>query len=99
MSRPTDLIQHSYRPPDEFEAPQPGVFKASTIFFPNTAAMAQRQWIDKTGYTYGLHGTPTTFTLEERLATLEGGRHCLLVPSGLAAIAHVGLALLRQGEK
>jgi cystathionine beta-lyase len=99
MSRPTDLIQHSYRPPDEFEAPQPGVFKASTIFFPNTAAMAQRQWIDKTGYTYGLHGTPTTFTLEERLATLEGGRHCLLVPSGLAAIAHVGLALLRQGDE
>jgi cystathionine beta-lyase len=46
-----------------------------------------------------LHGTPTTFTLEERLATLEGGSHCILVPSGLAAIAHVDLALLKSGDE
>jgi cystathionine beta-lyase len=40
-------------------------------------------------YTYGLHGTPTTFTLEARLAEIEGGKYCLLAPSGLAAIAMV----------
>jgi cystathionine beta-lyase len=61
--------------------------------------MRQREWKDKTGYTYGLHGTPTTYLLEERLATLEGGRQCLLVPSGLAAIATTSLALLRQGDE
>jgi cystathionine beta-lyase len=46
-----------------------------------------------------LHGTPTTFTLEERLATLEGGTHCILTPSGLAAIAHVDFALLKTGDE
>ena len=99
MSRSTDLIHHAYQPPAEFEAPQVGVFKASTVIFPNVAAMRSREWMDKSAYTYGLHGTPTTFTLEERLATLEGGTHCILVPSGLAAIAHVDLALLKSGDE
>ncbi len=61
--------------------------------------MRSRRWLDKSGYTYGLHGTPTSFTLEERLCALEGGQQCLLVPSGLAAISTVSLALLSQGDE
>ncbi len=99
MTRSTDLIHHAYLPPSEFEAPQVGVFKASTVIFPNVAAMRTREWMDKSAYTYGLHGTPTTFTLEERLSTLEGGTHCILTPSGLAAIAHVDFALLKTGDE
>jgi len=95
----TELIHHPYTPPKGFAAPQPGVFKASTVIFPSVAAMRQREWKDKTGYTYGLHGTPTTYVLEERLCTLEGGRQCLLLPSGLAAIANVALALLKTGDE
>lgn len=95
----TTLIHHPYAPPDGFEAPQPGVFKASTVIFPDTAAMRSRNWKNKTGYTYGLHGTPTTFLLEERLNALEGGAQCLLVPSGLAAIGNVSLALLKTGDE
>jgi cysteine-S-conjugate beta-lyase len=95
----TQLIHHPYVPPDGFAAPQIGVHKASTVIFPNAAALRSRQWKDKTGYTYGLHGTPTTFVLEERLATLEGGTQCLLVPSGLAAVAIVALALLKTGDE
>ena len=53
----------------------------------------------RAAYTYGLHGTPTSFTLEERVATLEGGRYTLLVPSGLAAIALVNLSLLQAGDE
>jgi len=95
----TQLIHHPYRAPAGFEAVQPGVHKASTVIFENTAALHKRQWKDKSGYTYGLHGTPTTFTLEERLATLEGGRQTLLTPSGLAAITLVDMALLRTGDE
>ena len=95
----TELIHHPYQPPAGFEAIPVGVYKASTVIFPNTAALRARNWKDKTGYTYGLHGTPTTFTLEERIATLEGGRHALLAPSGLAAITLVNLAMLRQGDE
>lgn len=95
----TGLIHHPYVPPEGFEAPLPGVYKASTVFFPNVAAMRSREWKDKTAYTYGLHGTPTSYLLEERIATLEGGAQCLLVPSGLAAIATVALSLLQSGDE
>ncbi len=95
----TALIHHPYLPPEGFAAPQPGVFKASTVIFPDVAAMRDFDWKDKSAYTYGLHGTPTTYMLEERLCTLEGGLQCLLVPSGLAAIANVALSLLSSGDE
>lgn len=95
----TTLIHHPYSPPSGFAAPQPGIYKASTVIFANVAAMRSRDWREKAGYTYGLHGTPTTFTLEERIATLEGGTRTLLAPSGLAAIGLVDFALLRAGDE
>jgi cystathionine beta-lyase len=95
----TALIHHAYRPPQPFDAPQVGVHKASTVIFPNVAAVRNRDWRHKTGYTYGLHGTPTTFTLEERIATLEGGLQTVLVPSGLAAVSLVDQALLSAGDE
>ena len=95
----TGLIHHAYQPPAGFDAPQPAVHKASTIVFANTAAMRARDWKNRCGYTYGLHGTPTTFMLEARIATLEGGLQTLLVPSGLAAIALTDMALLAAGDE
>lgn len=100
MTQPiTTLIHHPYIPPEGFDAPQPGVFKASTVFFPTVAAMRSREWKDKSAYTYGLHGTPTTYALEERLCTLEGGLQCVLAPSGLAAVALVDQSLLKTGDE
>jgi len=98
-SLPTSLIHHPYVPPAGFDAPQPGVHKASTVIFKDTAAMRARTWKEKVGYTYGLHGTPTTFMLEERIATLEGGAQTLLLPSGLAAITLVDASLLKAGDE
>jgi len=95
----TELIHHAYQPPAGFAAPQPPVHKASTVIFPNVAALRSRDWRHKTGYTYGLHGTPTTFVLEERIATLEGGLQTVLAPSGLAAIMLVDFALLAAGDE
>jgi cystathionine beta-lyase len=97
--RTTELIHHPYQAPVGFESPVVPVVKGSTIFFPNTAAMRARTWLDRSSYTYGLHGTPTTFTLEERIATLEGGTHTMLVSSGLAAISQVDIALLKSGDQ
>ncbi len=95
----TQLIHHPYQPPAGFEAVSVPVHRASTVIFPNVAALRQRDWKHKTGYTYGLAGTPTTFTLEARIATLEGGHYCSLVPSGLAAVALVNMAFLRAGDE
>jgi cystathionine beta-lyase len=95
----TQLIHHPYRPPEGFDAVAPGVHKASTVIFPTVHALRTQEWIDKSGYTYGLHGTPTTFTLEERIATIEGGKFCVLAPSGLSAVSLVDMAFLRQGDE
>jgi cystathionine beta-lyase len=97
--RTTELIHHPYTPPAGFDAVPVGVHRASTVLFDNVAALRARDWRSKHGYTYGLHGTPTTFTLEERIATLDGGTHCVLAPSGLAAITMANLALLQQGDE
>ena len=97
--RSTELIHHAYRAPAGFDAPTLPVHKASTVLFPNVAALRARTWLDRSAYTYGLHGTPTSFALEERLATLEGGTHAMLVSSGLAAITLVDIALLCSGDQ
>ncbi len=94
----TRLIHSDYRAPAGFDAFPQAIHHASTVLFSNVAALRSRNWQDKTGYTYGLHGTPTTFTLEARLAAIEQGTYCLLAPSGLAAIAMVDLALLKTGD-
>ncbi len=95
----TALIHHPYTPPAGFASPAVPVHKGSTVFFDSVAAMRSRTWLDRSAYTYGLHGTPTSFTLEERIATLEGGSHTMLVSSGLAAVTMVDMALLKSGDQ
>ncbi len=95
----TKLIHHPYTPPEGFASPAVPVAKGSTVFFNSVAELRSRTWLDRSGYTYGLHGTPTTFTLEERVAALEGGRYCMLVSSGLAAVSLVNMALLKAGDQ
>jgi len=94
----TAVIHSDYQAPAGFDAFPVGIHHASTVLFKNVAAMRARDWQEKNAYTYGLHGTPTSFTLEARLAEIEDGRHCLLAPSGLAAITMVDLALLKSGD-
>ncbi len=93
------LLAHTdYTPPEGFAAFPVPIHHASTVLFENVAAMRSRKWQDKSGYTYGLHGTPTTYILDARLAEIEGGTHCLLAPSGLAAITMVDFAFLKTGD-
>ncbi len=94
----TRLVRSDYVAPAGFDAYPTAIHHASTVLFKDVASMRAADWKRKDAYTYGLHGTPTTFTLEARLAAIEGGEHCLLAPSGLAAIAMVDLALLKSGD-
>lgn len=94
----TALIHPDYTAPEGFAAFPTAIHHASTILFKDVAAMRSGDWKEKNAYTYGLHGTPTTFTLEARLAEIEDGSFCLLAPSGLAAIAMVDFALLKTGD-
>lgn len=94
----TAIIHHPYVAPAGFTAFPVAIHHASTVVFDNVAAMRAGTWQSKASYTYGLHGTPTSFTLEERLASIEDGKFCLLAPSGLAAISLINLAFLKSGD-
>ena len=73
--------------------------RASTIVYPDAASFNARRHRGFDGYTYGLHGTPTTRTLEAQITALHGGARTVLVPSGQAAAAMVFLALLLPGDR
>ncbi len=94
----TAIIHTDYVAPPGFSGCQPPIYHASTILFENVDQMRAQHWESKAGYTYGLHGTPSTFELEARLAAIEGGSHCLLAPSGLAAISLVNFTFLKMGD-
>jgi cystathionine beta-lyase len=74
-------------------------YRASTIVYPDAKTFAARKYRGFDGYTYGLHGTPTTRTLEAQLTALHGGVRTVLVPSGQAAVTIVMLSVLMPGDK
>ncbi len=66
-----------------FESFAVPVTRASTVVFPDLATMRALDWRNDAQWRYGLHATPTSLVLAQRLAALEGGNHALLQPSGL----------------
>jgi cysteine-S-conjugate beta-lyase len=81
-----------------FESFSVPVARASTVVFPDLAAVRALDWRNDTQWRYGLHATPTSLTLAQRLAALEGGEHALLQPSGLSSISNVYFGLVKAGD-
>lgn len=98
-SRQTRLVIPDINQESSFRSLASAVERASTVVFPNVAALRNRDWRDESQYTYGLTGTPTTRRLGNKLAMIEGGEHCILLPSGLAAITLVISSLLKTGDR
>ncbi len=98
LSIETRINHNRYTPPEGFKSYAEPVYRGSTILFRNLTELRSRSGLNRDGYAYGLHGTPTTYTLEAQLAAVEGGNHALLVPSGLAAISLVDFAFLKTGD-
>jgi cystathionine beta-lyase len=76
----------------------PPVTRGSTVLFPDLASMRSLDWRDDNRWRYGLHATPVSAELTQRLAALEGGQHALLQPSGLAAISNVYFGIVKTGD-
>nr|WP_257222768.1 MULTISPECIES: PLP-dependent transferase [unclassified Acinetobacter] len=93
------MIHAPRKAPQLISTVQPPLYRASTIIFNNTDALFNRHWTDAYDYSYGTHGTPTTFTLGDNIAQIEGGLYHLLAPSGLSAINLVNSCLLSQGDE
>jgi cysteine-S-conjugate beta-lyase len=94
----TQIVQPKDNITPGFDAFSVPVARASTVVFPDLATMRSLVWSDDSRWRYGLHGTPTTIALAQRLATIEGGEFALLQPSGLAAISNVYFGLIGSGD-
>ncbi|TIT47549.1 MAG: cystathionine beta-lyase, partial [Mesorhizobium sp.] len=90
----TRLAHSGNNPHDYFGFINPPVVHASTVLYPNAAAMAARSQ----KYTYGTRGTPTTDALASAIDALEGSAGTIVVPSGLAAVTVPLLAFLSAGD-
>ena len=71
-------------------------YRGSTVVFGSLGDVGDTN--DDSQYRYGLYGTPTTRDLAIRIAAIEGAEHCLIVPSGQAAIALPYLAFCKTGD-
>ena len=98
MDWKTRLLHADEDGPGDWAALPVPVYRGSTVLFKDGAAVREGPRPERDGYTYGLHGTPTTVALARRICALEGGRETVLVPSGQAAIALVNLAVLAAGD-
>lgn len=87
------------------EAPRrsvnPPIVRASTVLYKDVETLKETRARNDAGervFRYGARGTPTTFALEAALTEIEEGAGTLLFPTGLAAVAHPFLSILRPGD-
>lgn len=91
MSLPTSSQQ-------AFASLSPAVMRASTVVFDTFEDFVQRKQRQPDGFSYGVTGTPTARQLEQRVAALENARHCVIAPSGAAALMTTVMGFVRGGD-
>ncbi len=95
----TKLVHGARAPTKSHGFVNPKLVRGSTVLYEDCA---QRREIGKRRLDqeeiYGLYGTETHFALENMVASIEGGSHCQIVSSGLAAITVPLLAYLKSGD-
>ncbi|WP_192246278.1 cystathionine beta-lyase [Mesorhizobium silamurunense] len=90
----TRLAHSGNNPRDYFGFVNPPIVHASTVLYPDAAAMASRSQ----KYTYGTRGTPTMDALTLAVDALEGSAGTIAVPSGLAAVTIPLLTFVSAGD-
>ena len=73
-------------------------FRGSTITFQSYEEYAARGQVPRSGYSYGLAGTPTTRSLQSKLSNLHDATDTFLTPSGLSAITTVFLSVCQSDD-
>lgn len=86
---------HAGNPFASLSAP---VWRGSTVVFDSFEDFVGRKKRQPDGYSYGITGTPTSRSLERRIADLEGAKHCVLMPSGASALITTVMAFVRGGD-
>jgi cystathionine beta-lyase len=93
------LLAHAGRDPEKnFGVVNPPVYHASTILHRTVAEYEAAGRNRYNQVTYGRHGTPTTYALEEAVAAIEGGHRAVAFCSGAAACFASILAFVKAGD-
>jgi len=96
---PRTLLVHGGRDPARFGGlVNTPVHRGSTILAPDLDAWERGKDPANPMAMYGRFGTPTTRSLEELVARLEGGYRSMVFPSGLSACSHALMSLLKAGD-
>jgi cystathionine beta-lyase len=90
----TQLSTAGRRSKQHFGVVNTPVYRASTILYPNVAALDARDM----PFTYGRRGNPTVESLEEAINVLEGAKKTIFVPSGLNAVATALMSVCSAGD-
>jgi len=99
MKETTRAVLAGRRPKGQARTVNPPVYRASTILFDTVEEVkgtAKIRYGD--GLTYGVHGTPTTFALEDAIAEIEGGFRTRLCSTGAQALSGPLLSFLSAGD-
>ena len=83
----TRIVSEGRMSDTHFGAVNTPVYRASTILYPDLAAIKA----NSQPYTYGRRGTPSTQSFEDAISAIEGAARTVSVTSGIQAI---GLAIL-----
>ena len=95
----TRIVRSGRRPEWRGRLVNPPVHRGSTFLFDSVADMESATPGLGRHY-YGLHGSPTQWSLSEALTELEpGAAGTMLLPSGLAAVTAALLTVLKAGDE
>jgi cystathionine beta-lyase len=90
----TRLTSEGRMSTEHFGAVNTPVYRASTILYPDLAALKA----NTQPYTYGRRGTPSTKSFEDAISNLEGAAKTVSVTSGVQAIALAILSVCGAGD-
>ncbi len=90
---------HAGQSPDPATgAMAPPIYQSTSYVFESADAAAALYALEGEGHIYSRISNPTVETLEDRLATLEGGVGAVATASGMAALDSATLLLAKAGE-
>jgi len=95
----TQVVQAGRAGTKDYGFVNPKLVRGSTVLWPDLATKNEqgKRRLEQVEI-YGLYGTETHFALENAVAAIEGGTHCQIVGSGLAAVTVPLLAYLKAGD-
>ncbi|MCD2200549.1 O-acetylhomoserine aminocarboxypropyltransferase/cysteine synthase [Halobacterium sp. KA-4] len=89
---------HAGQEPDETGARAPPIYQTTSYVFPDADDAADRYALESEADVYSRISNPTVSTLEDRLASLEGGVDAVATNAGMGAIDGITTVLAEAGR-